>query len=168
MALINIVDTDNWTIDYDKETNQYRVNYFEEFHFTDEIWFDGYTDDGNRTETLPLKDNKSTKLNERIFQRKLLKDEEFFFALARYLDDKFSKDKWWDKNCTDSDLAITVIDTFGWQEAVEKALTYCNLDDCLQYYQNTDDWTDKEILDIEIVNLLESIIFNESGRRVYF
>ena len=40
--LVRILENDEWAIDYDKEKKKYRVSYFEEFHFTDEIWFDAY------------------------------------------------------------------------------------------------------------------------------
>lgn len=40
--LIRILEKDEWTVDYDKENNKYRVSYFEDFHFVNEIWFDPY------------------------------------------------------------------------------------------------------------------------------
>lgn len=42
--LIEILNNDEWSVQYDKENNRYRVSYFEEFHFADEIWFDAYKD----------------------------------------------------------------------------------------------------------------------------
>ena len=42
--LIEILNKDEWNVQYDKENNRYRVSYFEEFHFCDEIWFDAYKD----------------------------------------------------------------------------------------------------------------------------
>lgn len=42
--LIEILNKDEWTVQYDKENNRYRVSYFEEFHFCDEIWFDAFED----------------------------------------------------------------------------------------------------------------------------
>lgn len=39
---VRILETDEWVVDYDKEKRKYRVSYFEEFHFCDEIWFDAY------------------------------------------------------------------------------------------------------------------------------
>lgn len=39
---IRILEKDEWVVDYDKEKKKYRVSYFEEFHFCDEIWFDAY------------------------------------------------------------------------------------------------------------------------------
>ena len=39
---VRILEKDEWVVDYDKEKNRYRVSYFEEFHFCDEIWFDAY------------------------------------------------------------------------------------------------------------------------------
>lgn len=40
--LVRILEKDEWTVDYDEENKRYRVSYFEEFHFCDEIWFDAY------------------------------------------------------------------------------------------------------------------------------
>lgn len=42
MNLIRILENDDWVVDYDKENRKYRVSYFEDFHFKDEIWFDAY------------------------------------------------------------------------------------------------------------------------------
>lgn len=39
---VRILESDDWIVDYDKEKNKYRVSYFEDFHFVDEIWFDAY------------------------------------------------------------------------------------------------------------------------------
>ena len=38
---IRILDTDDWVIEYDAENNQYRVSYFQDYHFVDEVLFDG-------------------------------------------------------------------------------------------------------------------------------
>ena len=42
MALIRIVESDDWFVDYDRESGMYRVTYFEDNHFVDECWFDAY------------------------------------------------------------------------------------------------------------------------------
>lgn len=39
---VRILESDDWVINYDKEKKKYRVSYFEDFHFVDEIWFDCY------------------------------------------------------------------------------------------------------------------------------
>ena len=36
-----ILDTDDWVVEYDEENNQYRVTYFQDNHFVDEVLFDG-------------------------------------------------------------------------------------------------------------------------------
>lgn len=41
---IRILESNDWIIDYDKEKKKYRVSYFEDFHFVDEIWFNAYED----------------------------------------------------------------------------------------------------------------------------
>ena len=42
MGLIRILENDDWIVDYDKKSGQYRVSYFEDNHFRDELWFDAY------------------------------------------------------------------------------------------------------------------------------
>ena len=37
---IRILDTDDWVVEYDEENNQYRVSYFKDYHFVDEVLFD--------------------------------------------------------------------------------------------------------------------------------
>ena len=37
-----ILDTDDWVIEYDAENNRYRVSYFQDYHFVDEVLFDAY------------------------------------------------------------------------------------------------------------------------------
>lgn len=42
MSLIRIAENNNFIIDYDKEKGMYRVSFFENGHWQDEIWFDAY------------------------------------------------------------------------------------------------------------------------------
>ena len=44
MSLIRISESNDWTVDYDRERGMYRVSYFEDGHFRDEHWFDAYED----------------------------------------------------------------------------------------------------------------------------
>ena len=44
MSLIRIDVNDDFIVDYDKERGMYRVSYFQDNHFQDEIWFDAYED----------------------------------------------------------------------------------------------------------------------------
>ena len=39
---IRILDTDDWVVEYDAENHRYRVSYFQDYHFVDEILFDAY------------------------------------------------------------------------------------------------------------------------------
>ena len=50
---VRILESDDWIIDYCKETNRYRVSYFEDNHFVDDILFDAY-------------ENKKTSLSEAL------------------------------------------------------------------------------------------------------
>ena len=42
---IRILDTDDWVIEYNAENNQYRVSYFQDCHFVDEVLFDAYREE---------------------------------------------------------------------------------------------------------------------------
>lgn len=44
MSLIRIDVNDDFIVDYDKERGMYRVSYFQDNHFQDEIWFNAYED----------------------------------------------------------------------------------------------------------------------------
>lgn len=45
MSLIRISESsDGWIVDYDRERGMYRVSYFRDGHFWDEVWFDAYED----------------------------------------------------------------------------------------------------------------------------
>ena len=35
-----ILENDDWVVEYDAENNRYRVSYFQDYHFVDEILFD--------------------------------------------------------------------------------------------------------------------------------
>ena len=37
-----ILETDDWVVEYDAENNQYRVSYFQDYHFVDDVLFDAY------------------------------------------------------------------------------------------------------------------------------
>lgn len=39
---IRILENDDFVVDYDKWNNQYRVSYFEDYHFKEECYFDAY------------------------------------------------------------------------------------------------------------------------------
>ena len=38
---IRIFENDDWIVEYDIQNNQYRVGYFQDYHFVDEVLFDG-------------------------------------------------------------------------------------------------------------------------------
>ena len=44
MDVVTISYIDDWVVDYDKSRGMYRVSYFQDNHFVDEIWFDSYED----------------------------------------------------------------------------------------------------------------------------
>ena len=42
---IRILETDDWIVEYNIENNQYRVGYFQDNHFVDEVLFDAYKEE---------------------------------------------------------------------------------------------------------------------------
>ena len=40
-----ILENDDWIVEYDAENNRYRVSYFQDYHFVDEVWFDAYKEE---------------------------------------------------------------------------------------------------------------------------
>lgn len=42
VELVNILNTDDYVVDYDPEYKTYRVSIFKDFHWQDEFWFDAY------------------------------------------------------------------------------------------------------------------------------
>lgn len=42
MNLVRIIDSDDWVVDYNKDDQTYRVSYFEDSHFVDELCFKEY------------------------------------------------------------------------------------------------------------------------------
>ena len=40
-----ILENDDWIVEYDAENNQYRVGYFQDYHFVDEVLFDAYKEE---------------------------------------------------------------------------------------------------------------------------
>ena len=69
MDVIRIAESDDWIVDYDKSRGMYRVSYFQDNHFKDEIWFDAY------------EEKEINKENEK-FRRKLRKN------IAEQVEDK--------------------------------------------------------------------------------
>lgn len=71
--LIEILNKDEWAVQYDKENNRYRVSYFEDFHFCDEIWFDAYEDKevDDRIEKIIEKLEHNKEVFKKEFNRKM-------------------------------------------------------------------------------------------------
>ena len=72
--LVRISENNNFTIDYDRECDMYRVTYFEDSHFVDEHWFDAYED-------------------------KVLNDKDIPMLIKRFTDPPIREDAWWAGYC---------------------------------------------------------------------
>ena len=45
---IRIFENNDWIVEYDIQHNQYRVGYFQDYHFIDEVLFDAYNGEGEQ------------------------------------------------------------------------------------------------------------------------
>ena len=45
---IRILENDDWIVEYDAENHRYRVGYFQDYHFVDQILFDAYNGEGEQ------------------------------------------------------------------------------------------------------------------------
>jgi hypothetical protein len=52
---VTILENDDWIIDYDKELDRYRVSYFEDSHFVDDVCFDAYEEKEKCTQYVNFK-----------------------------------------------------------------------------------------------------------------
>ena len=55
---IRILETDDWIVEYNIENNQYRVGYFQDYHFVDQILFDAYYEEAEEAQNRILGEQK--------------------------------------------------------------------------------------------------------------
>ena len=72
MALIRILESDDWFVDYDRDRGMYRVSYFQDNHFLDECWFDAYEEE----KKWHLLKDKSPQLNKLVSVKIIVNGEE--------------------------------------------------------------------------------------------
>lgn len=65
MALIKVLENDDWIVEYDTENRKYRVSYFEDYHWKDECWFERCVLDGKEISyhNMTVKDMEEYKKN---------------------------------------------------------------------------------------------------------
>ena len=106
-------------------------------------------------------------MNRRIFLRKVMQNKNFFFLLAKHLDEIFDNDWYYfEEDIPDFDINIGVVSTVGWGGAIRKVMKELDLIDCFQYY-NALDWRSSDELDGVLETLITSIIFDNNGNRIY-
>lgn len=66
---VTILENDDWIIDYDKKLDRYRVSYFEDFNFVDDVCFNAYEDK-------EVSECKSSSLSEAVDKMCKISDEE--------------------------------------------------------------------------------------------
>ena len=106
-------------------------------------------------------------MNKRIFLRKILNTENFFFIFAKYLDEIFPRGwhKTWDSEFDDALVAIE--GTVGWDTALKLVLNEFGMEDCFEYYDSLY-WGLSDEVDSDIAMLLEAIVFDENGNRLSY
>ena len=102
------------------------------------------------------------KMTRRLFFRKLLTAPDFFFVLAKHLDEIFP-DGWIYED--DDEMESFVESTHGWSKALKVTCEELELNDCWEWYSKFD-WYDGDLLDGDIGSLLVAIVFDDNGNRI--
>lgn len=87
MSLLRILENDDWIVDYDRERGQYRVSYFEDNHFRDELWFDCFEEKEvtNKTELIGLLELLKKNSKDVLVEHKYVSGEQFRYILDRII-----------------------------------------------------------------------------------
>lgn len=88
MSLLRILENDDWIVDYDRERGQYRVSYFEDNHFRDELWFDCFEEKEvtNKTELIGLLELLKKNSKDVLGEHKYVSGEQFRYILDRIIE----------------------------------------------------------------------------------
>lgn len=88
MNLIKILENDDWIVDYDRENGQYRVSYFENNHFRDELWFDCFEEKEvtNKTELIGLLELLKKNSKDVLGEHKYVSGKQFRYILDRIIE----------------------------------------------------------------------------------
>ena len=102
-------------------------------------------------------------MTSRMFIKKILEKENFFFVFANNLDEIFSDG--WIEVFDDSDMYVGCSSTYGWADAFIKTCYEFDLEDCWRYYDSLN-WEDSDDMDYFIERLLVAAVFDEDGKRI--
>lgn len=103
-------------------------------------------------------------MNKRTFLRKILHTKDFFFMFAKHLDEIWVDYSWWWID-DEEDIVIMADGTNGWNIALKNTCKELDVEDCYKYYDSLD-WRVSDELDMDMVMLLEAIVFDEDGKRI--
>lgn len=108
-------------------------------------------------------------MNKRKFLRKILQNKDFFFFMfAEHLDEVFFDD-WYEvdneSDNNEADVCVMVGGTNGWYKAFKLACEELCIEDCFKYYKSLS-WEESDVLDVDLMYLLEAVVFDEEGNRI--
>lgn len=88
MNLLRISESDDWIVDYDRERGMYRVSYFEDNHFRDELWFDCFEEKEvtNKTELIGLIELLKKNSKDVLGEHKYVSGEQFRYILDKIIE----------------------------------------------------------------------------------
>ena len=106
----------------------------------------------------------------RVFLRKILTTDNFFFVFADKLDEIFHEGWIYDSRFLKDyyyhdDVVVGVDSTVGWNTALGRTCAELDLMDCWEYYNDLD-WDVSDEVDSNIGKLLCAIVFDEDGNRI--
>lgn len=104
-------------------------------------------------------------MNERLFFRKILTTNNFFFVLAENLDEMFSNGWIYDDLKDDGEIYPCCESTHGWTVALCATFKRFDLMGCWDWYWALDLET-SDIIDGYIGSLLCAFVFDDDGNRI--
>ena len=108
-------------------------------------------------------DCNKNRITFRIFFRKILNVDNFFFHFASKLDESFPNG--WICTSVPDEVIIGVEGTVGWYKALKETLEKFGLEECWKYYDGLY-WEESKVVDGLIGRLTETIVFDENCNRV--
>ena len=108
----------------------------------------------------------TNKMTRRLFFRRLLTTPDFFFVLAKHLDEVFPNG-WIYEEVLEDEIITSVDSTYGWNKAFKATCEELELNDCYSWYGEFD-WYEGDLLDSDISELLVATVFDDNGNRIYY
>lgn len=106
-------------------------------------------------------------MTKRLFFRIILTTPNFFYVFAKHLDEIFPNGWIYNPEKMNDDIICAVDNTAGWQKALFDTCIELNIYNIYKYWANLD-WTESDILDGELSELLCAMVYDEDNQRIVY